>query len=381
MGKGTALKIFSNCLLLCALFLTACSGGGGGDAAPAPAAAAPASNRSVSLSGDYASVGFEVGGNTVPVDWRAGTLVHQHFVDASSLTADYTVNSSSDASVQTGSATMSYSADSSGDYSATDPNSTVHDGSMNAAGDIGVDAIIRASNRRGIEVMVKKGGSTFSNSCLYGTYHFSDISQTNASNPRSEIGSFYFDGVGNYTFSGTYSTLNVAADVGRNGGGTYSVNPDGTFTLDGGQFSGVMKDSGDVLVFSYVKDVSVQMIFFAVKAGGNTYTNSSLNGTYYFNEIDMTTTDGTYSGVYSINFDGAGGYTGTAKISPTTGTAPLTGTLNPGTYTVKPNGTGAVYDSIGGDTTEFAISSNGKSIVAAIINDSTDIAIGFAVKK
>ena len=345
--------------------------------------AATVSFNNASLSGDYATVDFGIGGNTVPVSWRNSGYSALTLDGSGGFYGTRTSNDSRSGAIQAETNSGSYTISSSGLVTFTNHGVT-SDGALNAAGDIVVVADVRKSTERHISVVVKKGASGFSNSSLNGKYYFSFISHKNTRSAMVEFGTFNFDGAGNYTQSGTMSTLGGTANVGDNASGTYSVNPDGTFTLNAdAPTTGIIKDTGDVWVLPVLTggsgDTTEQLIMYSIKAGGNTHTKASLNGKYYLNNLEINSSPNeTCSCSATFDFDGSGGYSGTGQCSPDSGTTPRPSSFS-GAYSVNPDGTFTF--STGGQTYDCALSQDGKSVVFAAVKSSAGVSMGFGVKK
>jgi hypothetical protein len=335
--------------------------------------------NTASLDGDFALVKFHIGGEKVPTTFTNCEIATAKFNGAGEIasTSTYSTNTLGAPLAATGTAT--YSVSSPGEVVYRTPEA-LFNGHLNDAGDIVVAADVSDTNRA-ISVLVKKGGAGYSNSSLTGKYHFTLIGQNNNDpGARAEIGLFDFDGVGNWTLDGTKSTLAGAANVADTRLGTYSVNPDGTFTLNTAPpIRGVIKDTGDALVLSGVDDVNDQLIIYAVRAGTTTFSNASLNGPYFSTSLSMSTgpfIPMTTACYWEINFNGSGGYYAHWQCSPGPRTISTSGY---GTYSVSPDG--AFRFGVATDTpAPCRISENGKDFVCAFVDSSTGIGVEFGTK-
>src|SRR5208282_3408596 len=149
---------------------------------------------------------------------------------------------------------------------------------------------------------------TFSDANLSGTFFASSMDQSGGI--IAEFGDATYDGKGNGTFTGTYSSLSAGVNQAENDSGTYSVNSNGSFTLTGS--SGSVTNCGlsanaNTAVCASVSAKTYQSIGVSVKAGSSGYSNANLSGTYYLASLDDSegiTAPGFTAEFGTIIFDG-----------------------------------------------------------------------------
>ena len=181
---------------------------------------------------------------------------------------------------------------------------------------------------------------TFTDANLSGTFFTSNLDQSGGI--IAEFGDTTYDGKGNGTYTGTYSSLSAGANQAESDSGAYSVNSNGLFTLTGTSGSvtncGLSADTNTAVCAS-VSNKTYQSIGVSVKAGSGGYSNASLDGTYYLASLDETegvTVKGSTAEFGSITFDGKGNGTFTGTMGSSTGANQADN--DSGTYAVNPNG-------------------------------------------
>jgi hypothetical protein len=238
-------------------------------------------------------------------------------------------------------------------------------GTVLAGGEMFAVTTTSATNGMSMRIGLKKGGTTYSNASLNGTYFYQNIG-TDATNPQNTLGAFNsplpqplgfesnfgtitFDGAGGYTLNGTgKEDQTTAPDVGL---GTYTVSPDGLVLLDGAD-QGQLLAGGEAMLFSPRTAPEDCWITLMVKRTG-TFTNAALTGEYWFQSLEfnylaaqanapasaglpLPETRGYEASFGLMTLDGAGNWTyaGTNKTDYT-----LSATNPMGTYTVAADGT------------------------------------------
>ena len=260
---------------------------------------------------------------------------------------------------------------------------TTYTGAIKGSGDILVFSNVSEQNEQAIGIAVKAGTAGFSATSLDGEYHIATLAEGTAST-ISEIGTIEFDGAGNHTISTTYSDSGVGNNLDYDDNGTYAVSPDGTFTFTttvvSTTYTGAIKDTGGILIFSNVSETNEQAIGVAVKAGTGGFANGSLNGGY---RIATLTRGPTWSAsdIGTITFNGTGTHTiaGTYSDSAFGSNEPYN---DSGIYAVSADGTLTSLTITETYFSEFAggIIDTGGIVIFSNVLETDEQVIGVAVK-
>jgi len=209
--------------------------------------------------------------------------------------------------------------------------------------------------------------SSFNNANLNGTFFTASLDQSGGI--IGEFGDSTYDGKGNGTYTGTYSSSSGAYQA-ESDSGTYSVSANGSVTLTG--TSGGLTNCGlsadtNTAVCSTVSATTYQNVAVMVKAGSGGYSSASLNGTYYMAEGD--TKSGFNSQFGTATFNGQGTFTATGTLN--NATAANQSSSSSGTYSVNANGSFTITPS-GGSAMQCGMSADTKTLVCATVSNTAD---------
>jgi len=193
-----------------------------------------------------------------PSDSPVGNLGIMNFDGAGNLTISDTINISGTVGTYTGTGTYSIAKNGTGTLSFTLP----------AAGLSVTNAIVADSGGKSAQILttsctgcsnttdiysgtaIAMGASSFSNASLKGSYEWNMEEWTSSQSPTAQcrLGTMTFDGVGKVTSSGTLNTGGTVASYA--GSGTYSVNSDGSGTIN------LVSKSGNLTISFVVNSAS-----------------------------------------------------------------------------------------------------------------------------
>jgi hypothetical protein len=176
--------------------------------------------------------------------------------------------------------------------------------------------------------LVIKQSTGLGNASLNGTYYFRNLEAYDTSTLDRSATSFWgtmtFDGLGGYTYNDAYgynSDGNIEGPLA--GGGTYSVNTDGSMTItpEPGEPSlyGQLSSDGNVISatigFEKAAGYRHNGLLVGIKASGRTFSDADLTGEYYYVQLEVDDMEDIFDerggdvtwGV--ITFNGSGGFT------------------------------------------------------------------------
>jgi hypothetical protein len=241
-----------------------------------------------------------------------------------------------------------------------------------------------------IALALSAQAASFSNASLKGSYSFlTNLWTANVStNEFAMVGVLTFDGAGNVT--GSYTS--VTGGVAQTGtlGGTYTVNSNGTGTIDfttgsTAQFAITLNSTAAGVAHGVqllqTNDSNNEVISGTAvlqSTTAQTYSVASLKGNFAFqtNRWTLETNQGGGIGVFS--FDGKGNFkgSGTQVFAGVSQTGTCTGT-----YTVNSDGSGSLSITAGDKTQETAFALNsvaagkakGAQLLQTNLNDNVDL--------
>jgi hypothetical protein len=167
-----------------------------------------------------------------------------------------------------------------GTFSYSTPLPATFNGGISSTGGILVFGNVSDPNRQGFGIAVKVGPTNFSNASLNTTFRFVEILDGNADSPYpfadtpvpytiARVGTVNFNGVNNFTSSGTYSSYTDGIIKSFSDSGQCQLNNDGTFSLitlsDSLTRNGGISASGNVIVYSSVGSTTVKCIGIMIK--------------------------------------------------------------------------------------------------------------------
>lgn len=172
-----------------------------------------------------------------------------------------------------------YSVNTDGTFSYKTPRPATFSGGISGSGEVLIFSNVSDPDRQGFGIAVKVGSGNFSNATLNTTYRFIEILDGNADSPYPQadtpvpysiarVGTIRFDGLNNFTTTGTYSKYTDGIDQAFAYSGQYRLNADGTFSLvttDQMTVNGGISASGNVFIYSNVSSTSVKSIGIGIK--------------------------------------------------------------------------------------------------------------------
>lgn len=203
---------------------------------------------------------------------------------------------------------------------------------------------------------------------LADTYFAVDISFDSSSEASSMLDVSFNSGV-NYNVLGEKNSRSDGSNQPVSRNDIYVLDPSGLGFLSGpgaSTFDMSAVTTKDIIVYSDVRDNSLQLAGVAVKsAGSDAYSDSSLNGTYHFSSMILATT-GSFCDKGQITFDGNSEYS-------------IVGTDINGGYSVNEDGSFILNTS---DTSYLTggISADNNLLVAANVSKQNEQSVWFGVK-
>jgi len=354
------MRLQSAVLLLVAFVTAPCCGGGGGGGKKGGGGGG---GNAYDLGGDFHRVSFS-GNNTTDIN-RVGTSTFT--AGAYSETATLNTNGTISAATDSG----TYAVSSSGAFTWTDTGPFSFRGGTLFGGSFAVSSSVTAGSFPTVLVDVRKGGGSFTNATLAGTYYV--------------VGYGWSPGGGtpfNYSYTGTMNAngsgawaLNVTGNVdgtivpGSTNSGTYSIAADGTGTFTDTSAivaQGGVLASGDIVVTSVMTAGVGCEILVGIRKGG-IFNNALLQGPY--RAIAFGSSPGIAASHYSLStdatFDGAGNMTWTAtqNAEGAISTIPVISE----TYVVQADGTLTITNAGVGLTFNGGVLAGGSVAVAACV--------------
>jgi hypothetical protein len=243
-----------------------------------------------------------------------------------------------------------------------------HWGAVSADGNTIVSANLHAGNAPSVDVEIKQGQTNFTNADFSGLYQVVSVQVVSVSSFADYFSSsltLTADGAGSY--SGTLVQNSTGVITSSAVSGTYSVAADGSLTItpaSGSPLSGGISADGRTLVLSQLTAGQPSAFAVGIKQGQTNFTNADVVGTYKIIKYDLY-----YTGLATLDFDGAGNFTGTetSNFAGTISDLPVTGT-----YTVATDGTLTLtflhpcvkqYDGCHGFSFTGGVSSDGNTLV------------------
>lgn len=281
-------------LILVSALLPACGSSRSSRNGGPPAPSISGDFNRVALSGDDTS-GVEIG--------RAGT---SSFQSIGVYTETSTVNTSGVIGSTTDSGTFSVSVGRA--LSWINGGGVAHTGGVLNLENVAISSATGASSNPGIAIDLKKGGGSFNNATLSGSYYNVGFAFHPPGNYHYTFtGLLTFDGLGAWSASMTGNTDGTVSGPWTNSG-SYSVASDGSVSLTDPAvaFIGGVLAGGDVLILGTFTATLRSEIVVAIRKGG-TFSNSSLTGAYRLVFLGSNPPGHHhFSGTGSCSFDGAG---------------------------------------------------------------------------
>jgi hypothetical protein len=256
-----------------------------------------------------------------------------------------------------------------------------YSGAVSADGNTIVSANLQDGYAPSVDVEIKQGQTNFTNADFNGIYQVVSVSSGSDSGCSLTLTA---DGAGSY--SGTLEQSNAGVITSSAASGAYSVAADGALTLapaTGSPLSGGISADGKALVLSQLTMGQPSAFAVGIKQGQTNFTNADVVGTY-----DIVRYGGGFAEMASLNFDGAGDFSGTATSNHAGSISnyPVTGT-----YTVAADGTLTgvfnhqchVYEGCHGlDSLVFTggVSSDGNTLVLTYLQTGQSLAASVGIR-